>query len=536
MVNLWFPFACYRETSPRAAGCGRRDDWMGSPSPTLSLPLANAPATARLGVVGSSLATLALAVIVTGAPLVAQLLSPLIALPLAAVLAFALANHLPRFVPAVVIFATMFQNTFVSLLSPWIADTEAFNFIRGYTFFITVVCWLVLVGAFLARPQEHGPLTAKLIRRGIALLLVIGAFAAFGLIKNGSGAIIYTRNIVTPILLLHLMLLTAGRERLDIGRMIFLYALLLFGCGWLEMTARPVWLTLTNGESYWELNSAGLRSVGYWEQVLKQTGFVFREMNDFFRINLFNTPYLQGIVVLRLHGPNIHAISFGYALAFMALFLAASGRPLLAALAVPLLVLASTKGAMLVVAMVVVAWGATRLLGARPALWLMLALLVVYATAMFVDGLATGDYHVIGLLGGLKGFASNPIGHGIGSGGNLTGSVSLEEWSKAQNAGTFEGAVESAVGVLLYQMGASGLLVLAYYLDVAREAWRRYARSGLLHQGLAAFGTMVVVVNGLFQEEALFSPLALGLMLAFAGLVLGAAERVEVGASRSRGP
>jgi hypothetical protein len=304
----------------------------------------------------------------------------------------------------------------------------------------------------------------------------------------------------------------------------------------LEMTARPVWLAMTNGEGYWELNSAGLRSVGYWEQVLKQTGFVFRDMDDFFRINLFNTPYLAGIEVMRLHGPNIHAISFGYALAFMALFLLASGRPLLALLAMPLLVLASTKGAMVAVGLVVLGWGATRVLGARPALAVMLGLLVVYAAAMVVNGLSTGDYHVIGLVGGLKGFVSNPIGHGIGSGGNLTGSVSLEEWSKAQDAGTFEGAVESAIGVLLYQMGASGLLIVAYYLDVAREAWRRYARSGLLHQGLAAFGTLVVVVNGLFQEEALLSPLALGLMLAFAGLVLGSAERMERRAARSLGP
>lgn len=487
-------------------------------------------------VVGDVLGTIGLAIVVTAAPLVAQLVSPLIAVPLAVVAAFVLANHLPRFVPAVVIFATMFQNTFVSLLSPWITDTEAFNFIRGYTFLTTVVCWLVLVGAFLARPQAHGPLARRLVRNGLVLLVVIGAYAAFGLVKNGAGAIIYTRNIVTPILLLHLMLLTAGRERLDIGRTIFVYAALLFACGWLEMTARPVWLAMTNGEGYWELNSAGLRSVGYWEQVLKQTGFVFRDMDDFFRINLFNTPYLAGIEVMRLHGPNIHAISFGYALAFMALFLIASGRPLLALLAVPLLVLASTKGAMVAVGLVVLGWGATRVLGARPALAAMIGLIVVYAAAMVVNGLSTGDYHVIGLVGGLKGFVSNPIGHGIGSGGNLTGSVSLEEWSKAQEAGTFEGAVESAIGVLLYQMGAAGLLVVAYYLDVAREAWRRFARSGLLHQGLAAFGTLVVVVNGLFQEEALFSPLALGLMLAFAGLVLGSAERMERRAARSLGP
>lgn len=507
---------------------------MVTASPTATRePTSDRSAAALSAGHGRLLATLALAVTVTVSPLVAHLLSPLIGVPLAVVLAFVLANHLPRQLPAVVIFATMFQNTFVSMLTPAIHDTDTFNFIRGYTFLITVVAWLVLVAAFLQHPERHPPGVRRLVRNGIVLLVVIGAFAALGLVSNGAAAVIYTRNIVTPILLLHLALLTSGRARLDIGRVIFLYALLLFACGWLEMAARPAWLFLTNGEGYWLLNSAGLRATGYWEQVLRQTGFVFRDINDFFRINLFNTPYLAGIEVMRLHGPNLHAISFGYVLAFMALYLLACGRPLLAALSIPLLVLASTKGAMILVVLVVVAWWATRLLGPRPALLLMIAVFVVYAAAMFVSGLNSGDYHVIGLIGGLRGFVSNPAGHGIGSGGNLTGSVSLEEWSKAQHAGTFEGAVESAIGVLLYQMGLASFLVLAYYLDVARLAWRRYARSGLLHQGLAAFGVMVTVVNGLFQEEALFSPLALGLMLAFAGLVLGSAERVETPAARS---
>jgi hypothetical protein len=509
---------------------------MGAPSPSIAAVPAPFALGARGEAIVTAVATLVLAATATAVPLTAQLISPLIGLPLAVAIAVGLTLRLPRLVPAVVIFATMFQNLIVSLLSPAIGDGDAFNFIRGYAFLSTVVVWLTLVAGFLAAPDRHSPLVRRLVRHGIWLLVIVGGFAAIGLVKNGSAAIIYTRNIVTPILLLHIMLLTAGRWRIGIGPTIVLYAGLLFACGWLEMTSRDTWLTLTNGRSYWALNAAGLTATGYWEKILAQTGYVFRDLQDFFRINLFNTPYLAGITVLRLHGPNIHAVSFGYALAFMALYLLAAGRPFFAALALPLLVLASTKGAFVVVVFVVVAWGATRLLGARPALVTMLVLAVVYAVTMFVRGLADGDYHIIGLVGGLKGFVSLPIGHGIGSGGNLTGSVSIEEWNKAQEMGSFEGAVESAIGVLLYQMGAAGLVVIAYYLAVAREAWRRYARSGLLHQGLAAFGTLVVVVNGLFQEEALFSPLALGLMLAFAGLVLGSAERVETREARSSRP
>ena len=62
---------------------------------------------------------------------------------------------------------------------------------------------------------------------------------------------------------------------------------------------------------------------------------------------------------------------------------------------------------------------------------------------------------------------------------------------------------------------------LGYFLAMALKAWRLYASSGILIQGLAAFGTMVVLVNGIFQEEALFAPPALGLLLCLTGLVIG---------------
>ncbi|TBW38768.1 hypothetical protein EYW49_08740 [Siculibacillus lacustris] len=497
---------------------------MDAAAPRLGAPPADGRATAPVAF-GSVAATLALACGVTAAPMLAQLVSPLIGVPLAVILAFLLANHLWRFVPAVLIFAMMFQNLFVSLLSPLIPDADVFTFIRGYTFLETVVVWAVLIVDFLRAPAAHSPAIRRLIFQGLGLFAVIGAFAALGLPANGSATIVYTRNIVTPLLLFHICLLTAARARLDVGRMIVVYAGMVFACGWLEMLSRRSWLALTNGDGYWEFNAAGMRSSGYWEDVLAQTGFVYRDIEDYFRINLFNTPYFDGIEVMRLHGPNIHAIAFGYALAFLALYLIAAGRPLFAALSAPLLVLASVKGAMALLLLVVAAWVGSRAIGAARTLPVLLAVLVIYVAAMIVTGLAGGDYHVIGLMGGLKGFVALPLGHGIGSGGNLAGAITMAEWSKAQEAGSFDGAVESAIGVLLWQMGVAGLLVLAHYLAIAARAWRLYARSGNLHQGLAAFATLIVVVNGLFQEEALFSPLALGLVLAFTGLVIGSAER-----------
>ena len=76
-------------------------------------------------------------------------------------------------------------------------------------------------------------------------------------------------------------------------------------------------------------------------------------------------------------------------------------------------------------------------------------------------------------------------------------------------------------------MGLAALVPLVFYFLIGLRVWRLYARSGILTQGLAAFGIFVVLVNGLFQEEALFAPPALGLMLSLTGLVIGSQIRMQ---------
>src|SRR5260370_8231705 len=74
-------------------------------------------------------------------------------------------------------------------------------------------------------------------------------------------------------------------------------------------------------------------------------------------------------------------------------------------------------------------------------------------------------------------------------------------------------------------MGIAAVLPLGFYFVIAMKAWRLYAASGLLTQGFASFGILVVLINGFFQEEALFGPPALGLLACLAGLVIGNAIR-----------
>src|ERR1700681_433417 len=156
-----------------------------------------------------------------------------------------------------------------------------------------------------------------------------------------------------------------------------------------------------------------------------------------------------------------------------------------------------------------------------------LVALIAYAIFGFYVGLQIDDYHVLGFMGGWNGFLQQPLGRGLGIGGNLSGDFFSIDWRAAQQAGSVDGAVESAVGVLLYQMGIAAVLPLGLYFVIAMKAWRLYAVSGLLTQGLASFGIFVVLVNGLFQEEAVFAPPALGLLACLAGLVLGNAIRAN---------
>jgi hypothetical protein len=148
-------------------------------------------------------------------------------------------------------------------------------------------------------------------------------------------------------------------------------------------------------------------------------------------------------------------------------------------------------------------------------------------------GIDARDYHVIGLIGGLRGFLKNPLGHGIGSGGNLSLDMTTIDWNRSQNLGSTDVAVESAVGVLLYQMGVFGLVLLGLIGWIAIKLWRRYLDTRERVCAVAALGLLAITVNGIFQEEALFAPLALGLLLAFSGLLLGRAYRGG-GAGRAR--
>ena len=335
-------------------------------------------------------------------------------------------------------------------------------------------------------------------------------------------AAIYLRNIALPIFLFQLSLLTSVTTTVRLTPVLIAMAVLMLLCGYFELLFREGWLALTNGDTYWGFNFKDILASGSLDRQMRETGLVFLNYRDLFRTQLFNTPLLgDSGEVMRLVGPNMSVIPFGYALSFFCLFLMAVGLWPVALLTLPLLLFVSAKGPVVLIIFVVAALISTRLFGAVATLVAIACALIAYGIIGIHTGVQAGDYHAIGFMGGLNGFFSNPLGRGLGIGGNLSAGYFEIDWSKAQAAGAVEGAVESAIGVLLYQMGIGASVPLALFAWIGFSAWKLYARTGIAAQGVAAFGMFVIVFNGLFQEEALFSPPALGLIISFAGLVIG---------------
>ncbi|ODN71388.1 hypothetical protein [Methylobrevis pamukkalensis] len=350
------------------------------------------------------------------------------------------------------------------------------------------------------------------------------------MVKSPQGAIIYLRNIALPLMLFQVCLTVAYAHRPNVTTSLIFLATLVMLLGYFEFLFRDEWFRLTNSHAYWWLNSTDAREAGLYFRIAQIHRQVMTDVLDAFRVTLFNTALLSDLdlTVLRVNGPNFHSISFAYAISFLALFLFSCRRFVLFALILPILVFTSAKGALIVLLLATSMTLASTVFQGRIVLAGFVGLMCLYIPFVIISGLRVGDYHVLGLIGGVKGFLANPIGHGLGSGGNLATNFGELDWENAQKSGETEAAVESAVGVLLYQMGVAAFIVLGFYYWVGFTVWRLFDRLRHPQFCVAAYGLFAILVNGLFQEEALFSPLSLGLMLAFAALAIGSAARTGV--------
>jgi hypothetical protein len=497
-----------------------------------------APSSEGLG----TAATLGLAVLVTMLPVVMHLAGQAAGIAVCFALALLVANFAASAAPVVLIFSYVFQNLFVALISPQVGSLDEFNAIRAYNFVLTAAVWVVVAGSYWIDRASFEARLRSVIDLTTVALVFIGLYFLIGARIDPSGASVYLRNIAAPFLLFQIFAIVAYRYRVSVTTALILIATAALIFGYIELLAPEKLFRLINGDIYLKWRMKQEYESGAWLKEMHETGRVYRGYLDAMVINFLNTPFLSdlGLRFHRIVGPNFHSISFAYCLAVFSVLFVAIGHWWFAILAFPVLLVIGSKGALLLVVAVIAARATIlRFRGLRP-LWVYTALLLCYAATAIVIGIKGQDYHVIGFIGGLNGFLKNPFGHGIGVGGNLSLNMTVIDWNRSQNIGSTDVAVESAVGVLLFQMGVFGIALIAILGSIAVSLWKLYSRTRNQILAVSALGLLTIIVNGIFQEEALFSPVALGLMLAFSGALLGRFYRVaavrNVGAEKSRPP
>jgi len=418
---------------------------------------------------------------------------------------------------ALVIACLLLQNAFIAAVLPLLGNPDNFSILLGTDFAIPVLLALFYGPVWLKLRRNLPAESQALLLWLIIFFIVVVAYTGLGALSVSlTSTLVYARVYFTGGLMLILGVVFG--LRLPFG---FIFNL-----------ARIVTVLLTGWAVVEYFFAYGLYDLFHVMQFfnLKLSSFsdTFTYASVAELISNQTSSYLNlsgqfglNIELLRLMGPNLHPISYAYALAFCALTSFIGRRSVLTGLCLMLEVLIGAKGPLVMTLLAL----ALSLFYARTRnrRWL-LAVLVGSLTLFVIVGLIYGirseDYHVVGLLGGLNGFLHNPLGHGIGVGGNMsTLGMTEANFSLFQGYGA-DFALESGFGVMLYQIGIGAVAFYIFYWKLWKSVWKATVF-------FAAEPRLVVipivlaflVANSVFQEEV-FSPTAWGLWLLLSGLLL----------------
>lgn len=474
-----------------------------------------------------SFGAVVLSVVIIGLPVFAHILHPAFAVLIAFVFTASLAKWMPGLAVIAVIFAALFQNFFVAIISPLLIDLSDFNVARGYSFIILCSAWSVAFLTYFFQKRGKNESLDQMMKLTTLVFAFIGFYFLLGFIGNPLGSIISLRNTSTAFMFFQLALIFFALYPLKLSYALTITGFVLAVFGYIELFYRNEWMVMTNGQAFWDLSISNQRNSGQWDKDAAERGIVLKGFLDSITVDLFNTPLLGElkITITRLLGPNFHAISYAYGLGFFLIFSLYRGSFILAVLLVPLLLFANAKGAVILLIFVSAAWMVARVFGAKFGFGVLSVMLIMYIVAGILVGLAIGDFHVLGFMGGVYNFLGNPFGHGLGAGGNLSTNFSTLDWSDYQAAGRTPIAIESAIGVMMYQMGFAAFVYVGTCIWIAWKTVSLGARTGHSLHIAAGFALLTVLVNGIFQEEAIFSPSGIGLIMALNGMILGAAMR-----------
>lgn len=475
--------------------------------------------------VGAAAIDFAIPTFVVGIAVAAASASLYLAIGLAFAMTVVVALLMPRAVPFLLLFAFLFQNWFIAASASWVTDLALFDAMRAINFVVLMAAYGCFTLAVLLNRTLVPPQVLRWIIGGWIVVGLIVLYVGLGAVRGSPrDAILYLRNILTPIACFQIALICGARFRHNLVPAVTIATLIIIAYGYGELLFTTDFLALFGGDKYIALRMKDDILHGIYDRMLADTGFVLRGIEDFMTVPLFNITGSSddAIRIFRLSGPNFHPISYGYALAILTAWLFVHRVRWVVLLALPVMIAVGSKGALAVLTMVLLSLLVVRVFKPASARLVIVSILLLYLAGTLVLGLRGGDYHVLGLISGLREFVTGPWGHGIGEGG-VTSSIGLSiDWESAQENGFTSIPVESTVGVLLYQMGVAAFAVFALVLAIGHRSWKAftiYRRPEFL---FGAVATWTITVNAFFQEEAYFAPLALGTALILIGTTLGA--------------
>ncbi len=421
--------------------------------------------------------------------------------------------------PAFIVFLQilLYQNVLVSIFSPGMSHTS-YVALSGSSFISAVV----VAGAFsvdLLRSRDAR--IKRLSQYAFVAIAVAAAYMAIGAALQGPvGAIISFRSVSAMLFSLLIGLRLGSSWGYRTAALCFLLAVFMgLILAALEI-ADPTWyLGMVNAKDFFNLKNSGLLADRYLFDVQSvietQTGA------------WFNSPLVSGGEgSFRFGGPNMHSISYAYVLSVSALVLMSLGRFELVPILLAFGISAGVKGPIVLFAITTalyILWYLTRNKS------LLIAATLGFSAFYIIYGIRTGiqigDFHALGFMGGVYGFLSNPLGHGLGAGGNMGTTVSKAYWEKMQHAGAADVGLESAVGVMLYQMGVGSIAIFAALVRLLQKApIGTSPRPGAAPTDLLFIGLWIGLTNGVFQEEA-YSPYAVGLLVLFCAILAANGRR-----------
>ncbi len=470
------------------------------------------------------LGSICLAGFALASAIIAHLLSPALGIGLSLLFGLLIGTSFSAYAATSVLIFFLFQNLLISIVSPSISGESALTIMRSTNFVLTFSIWSAMVFAYTIGRHRYSGISRK-FNAIVVVMLIVGLYFAVGLMRYGEASIFYFRNIFTPLMFLHIALISFHKYSLRFKEIITTLLIVILVYGYAEISLGQTFLELINRDEYSKLTtlSYSVYPLGPWLERMEQTGYVTRDVYESKKDYLFNFTLFSGLgrIIMRPGGTNLHSISYAYVIAVFTLTLFAMGRKVFLLAALPMLLFIGSKGAMVFLLLTLAGLIAVNFSRSTKVLYGFVILLASYAIVALLTAIAVKNFHALGLIAGLKSFPQNPIGHGLGSSGILSVEFTEIDWNAAQHSGSTDVVVESAIAVLLNQMGAATFAIVGLNIWLARQAWRRFQATGEKTLAAAAFMLLAITTNGIFHEEALFAPLAQGSVMIIVGFALG---------------